>query len=821
MRIILFSFIFFIPFFLFAQKAKSPSIGKIYGRVLDETTKKPLEFATISVFNLGDSLIGGALVQSNGDFLVDRLPIGPAKVKVYYIGYEAIFKTIKLMPPQAEQDLGNIKLNVNVKNLKEVNIIEETPTVTLGIDKRTYNPDKDLGARGGTAVDAMKSIPGITVNSDGTVVLRNSSPIIFVDGRPTALSLDQILADQIERIEVITNPSAKYVADATGGILNVVMKKNLKPGYNGAFNTGIGSNKRYNLGGNINVREGKWSFNLSYGNNTATNNNEGFTNRNNFTDGIFSSANRLSLNSIATRSGQNGRLQVDYKINNRNTIFATQSISGNTFEVNETQNFRFSDATDATILFGDRLNKQRTTWNMINSQLGFKHSFPKAGKELSTDLNFIHSSNQNNSYFDTKNYSNSGEILPNNPVLQDNRGSRTADFITWQLDFTNPVTDTAKWEMGLRAAYKLSNSDFDVSQFSYQTYDFEFDSTLSNMFRIDDFVGAAYVNYSNMFKKKIAYQAGLRFEQTYFVGTLPDRNESFEYIYPKGLKNLDKALFPSIYFSRKFNPKNEAQLNFSRKIKRPDFMQLIPFIMFADRQSYQIGNPVLAPEFLNMAEVNYSSIFKKGNLLTSLYFKHTTNTITNFFSPSPTDPEVLVGSYINGRSSSNFGWENTLKYSPFSMIDVTFNAHVFYTEISASQNNVLISNGGFSWNTKAMVALRLKNKLSFQVNGNYEAPRIIPQGRLREIYFMDLSVNKEFNKHWSASATLSDVFNSKQFGTFYSSEVFQQDISRRWETRYVRFNLTYKFGEPDFSFFRKRNAQRREPGSGGTDMPEM
>lgn len=804
-----------------AQMSKPPSIGKIYGRVLDEATKKPLEFATVSVFNMRDSLIGGALVQSNGDFLVDKLPLGPAKVKIYFIGYEAIFINIKLMPPKVEQDLGNIKLNVNVKNLKEVNIIEETPTVTLSIDKRTYNPDKDLGARGGTAVDAMKSIPGITVNSDGSVVLRNSSPIIFVDGRPTALTLDQILADQIERIEVITNPSAKYVADATGGILNVVMKKNLKPGYNGAINAGIGSNKRYSLGGNINVREGKWSFNLSYGANTATNDNDGSTNRDNFTDGLLSSANRLSLNSIATRGGQNGRLQVDYKINNRNTIFATQSISGNGFEVNETQNFRFSDANDSTILFGDRLNTQNTTWNMVNTQLGFKHNFPKSGKELSTDLNFIKSWNQNNSFFDTRNFNSEGILLPNNPVQQDNRGSRSADFLTWQLDFTNPITDTVKWEMGLRAAYKLSNSDFDVFEFNHQTEAFRFDTTLSNMFRIDDFVGAAYVNYSNMFKKKIAYQAGLRFEQTYFVGTLPDRNESFEYIYPKGLKNLDKALFPSIYFSRKFNPKNEAQLNFSRKIKRPDFMQLIPFIMFADRQSYQIGNPVLAPEFLNLAEVNYSSIFKKGNLLTSLYVKHTTNTITNFFSPSPTDPEVLVGTYINGRSSTNFGWENTMKYSLFSNIDFTLNAHVFYTEISASQNNVLISNGGFSWNTKAMISVRLKNKLSFQINGNYEAPRIIPQGRLREIYFMDLSISKEFNKHWSVSATLSDVFNSKRFGTYYSSDVFQQDISRRWETRYVRFNLTYKFGEPDFSFFRKRNAQRREPGSGGTEIPEM
>lgn len=813
--------IFFSGFKLNAQFQKPPAIGKVFGKVQEESTKKPVEFATISVFNMRDSLIGGALTRANGDFTIEKLPLGPAKIKVYFIGYEVIFKTVKLMPPSLEQDLGNIRLKPSIQSLKQVDIVEEAATVTLSIDKRSYNPEKDLGARGGMAIDAMKSIPGITVNSDGSVQLRNAAPIIFVDGRPTALSLDQIPADQIERIEVITNPSAKYVADATAGILNIIMKKNLKPGYFGAINSGIGSNDRYSINGNLSVREGKWSFNTSYGFNTATNDNEGFTNRQNYINGSLTSANNLNTLSINTRSGHNARMAVDYRLTNRSTIFSSYNYNRNGFNVNENQNFAFLGAVGDTSLYGNRINIQTNSWITNTAQLGFKHNFPKQGKELTADLNYISSRNQNNSDFDTKNYFPSGELMPKNPELQQNRGARKADFITWQLDFINPINDTVKWEFGARAAYKYTEADFRADFYNYEFNRYLRDTLLSNLFNIDDFVGAAYATYTNMIKKKIGVQAGLRFEQTYFIGRLPEKNQSFEYIYPRGLENLGRALFPSLYFSRKLSSKNEVQLNFSRKIRRPDFMQVIPFIMFADRQSYQIGNPVLAPEFINLAEANLSRIYSKGSLLTSFYLRHITNSITNFFYPSPTEADVLVGTFINGKTATNFGCENTVKYSPSRMIDLNLNAHVFYTEISASQNNQDFSNSGFSWNTRLITNVRLPKKWGFQVNASYEAPRIIPQGRTREIYFVDLSASKEINKSWTASLTLSDMFNTKRFGSYFESVVFRQDLSRRWETRYVRLNITYKFGEPDISIFKKRTSQRRDPGSGGTEMPEM
>jgi outer membrane cobalamin receptor len=822
-----FSFIAFLSLFelflsinIYAQPAKMPAIAKVYGKVIDASTKKPLEFATVSVFNVRDSLLGGALVKSNGDFEIDKLPFGPAKVKIQFIGFEPITQQVILKPGNVAFDMGNIKLEVNAKVLKEVVIEGEKSNVILGIDRRIYNVDKDLGARGGTAIDAMKSIPGVTVNSDGSVQLRNSSPIIFVDGRPTLLTLDQIPTEDIDRIEVITNPSAKYVADATGGILNVVLKKNLKPGYNGSITGSVGTNDRYSLNGLLNVRDGKFNVTMAYNVYTVSNDNDGFSNRINLSENEVTGFVDLDNLSLTTRSGQSGRLNVSYKINNRSTISMMQNYSTNGFRADEAQNFDFLDAVRNPILIGNRLNEQRTRWDTYNAQIMFVHNFPKQGKELTSDFSFISSVSENNSLFSTRNFQPNGTIFPNQPELQDNSGYRTADFGIWQLDFVNPISDTTKLELGARAAYKVSNSEFRVFNFDHGLNEFAFDSTLSNAFRIDDLVTAAYVNYSSMWGK-IAYQAGLRFEQTYFVGQMTDREGRFEFIYPRGLSNFDKALFPSLYFSRKFDKKGEVQLNFSRKIGRPGFMQLIPFIMYADRQSVQIGNPVLAPEFINLAEINYSKIMEKSNFLTSLYLRYTTDKITNFYFPSPDDPEVLIGTYINGTSSMNYGWENTYKYTPSKMMDFTLNTHVFYTDIRAEQNNQLIANQGWSWNAKVIYSLRLPKQWSIQLNGSYEAPRFIPQGRMREIYYADLSINKNFNKHFNASFTISDMFNTKRFGTFYEDQFFIQDLSRRWEVRYARINLVWKFGEPDFSFFRRKGGQRGEPGSGGTEMQEM
>src|SRR5436190_9350813 len=264
------------------MKAMKDIRGRVYGKIVDSKTNKPVEFASVAVYWFNkDSVIGGSLAGENGEFNIENLPpMGGFRLKATQIGYKNFeTKFFIQIPNKLEQDLGDIKLDVDAKLLSEVDVVAEKNTVVMSIDKRTYNVDKDLSVKGGTAADVMKNVPGVTVDADGNAQLRNQSPMIYVDGRPTTLSLQQIPADQIDRVEVITNPSVKYDASATGGILNVIMKKNLKPGYNGMAMAYVGTGDRYGGMANLNVKEGRWNITSMYSHNQAINLVKGYTRR--------------------------------------------------------------------------------------------------------------------------------------------------------------------------------------------------------------------------------------------------------------------------------------------------------------------------------------------------------------------------------------------------------------------------------------------------------------------------------------------------------------------------------------------------------------
>jgi iron complex outermembrane receptor protein len=796
---------------------RSP-VGRVYGKIIDASSKEPMEYAVVTLLAFQkDSVIGGGLSKANGDFSIDKLPMGRFRLRIQSIGYKTLFVPVLITPATIEQDLGNIRLEVDAKVLKEVKVEADKSNVTMNIDRKVYNADKDLSAKGGTAIDVMKNVPGVTVDADGNVALRNSSPTIFVNGRPTTLTLEQIPAEDIDRIEVITNPSAKFDASATGGILNVILKQNTKPGYNGMLGASIGTNNRYGLNGNINVKESPFNFFLSYNLNMRGNSNKGFTNRENLLNEEVISSFRQTNNNMVRNAFNSGRIGFDYNISNRNTITFSQNITSGAFNMDDEQSFSTADSIDLMTSFGNRVNEQKNGFENYTTQILFRHTFPKKGKEFTTDLSYNKSNNFNNSTFTTYNYNAGGVLLPDNPIVQKNIGAGGSDMFTFQFDFTNPLTDSSKLEWGFKSNYKIQQSELTSNILDYTTGYFTRDSSLSNDYRINDLINAAYVTYSS-YLGSIAYQAGVRLEQTQFTAELLDKNQTFEYAYPKGGKNLWNAVFPSLYLSKRFDKGREAQLNFSRKINRPNYMQMMPFIMFSDRQNYRIGNPALAPEFMNMAEVNYNHPFKKGNLLSSVYLKYVDNAITNYAYTLPTDSNVLVTTFTNGNSNWSYGTEHTVKLSLTKKMEFTLNANAFYTVISANTGTQALQNEGISWNVKAIVSYKLPKGFNTQVDGQYEAPRIIPQGTTKEVYAIDFSLNKEINKKFTFNFTVNDVFNTRRWGTYFDTPTFTQDLSRRRDVRFVRIGFTWRFGETDVSLFRKKNNQRREPGAGGMEM---
>lgn len=802
------------------KNMKDPKMGRVYGKVLDATTGKPVEYASVQVLWFSkDSLLGGGLVKENGDFAVDGLPsFGQVRVKIKFIGYKDYLQKVFIVPPdKVDQDLGDIKLSLDDKLLKEVDVVAEKSAVVLSIDKRTYNVEKDLSVKGGTAVDVMKNIPGLTVDADGNVQLRNQSPMIYVDGRPTNLTLQQIPADQIDRVEIITNPSVKFDASTTGGVLNVVMKKNNKPGYNGMVMAYVGTGDRYGGMANINIKEGsKWNFSLMYSYNQAINNTKGYTRRTQLDNGVatgyFNQDNLTRMMNLFNF----GRLGIDYNINNRNTISFNGMIVGGQFKTNDVQSYKAGIYSPNIASIGDQVNDQHAAFKNYNAQLLYKKTFPKIGKELTVDANYNYTDAKNGYLFSRTSVINDTIYLPNS--YQKNVGETNANQYIFQADYVNPISDTKKFEAGVKSYYKQSISSNSTSVASGNEDSYQRDSIMSNRYVIDDMINAAYVNYSAKTFWDIGYQAGLRFEQSYYKGTITDKNQSFYYNYPSTSNDILKSLFPALYFSKKLKKSQEVQLNFSRKINRPNFFQLMPFVMFADKQNIRIGNPQLKPEFKNIAELNYNKIFSKGSYLASGYFRYEEQPITDvaYPDPDPTKTNVLVNTSINGDNSIRYGIENTFKWTFWKNLDWTINANAYYIYIKGIvvQSQPAVKAEGYAWNAKTTLSYKFPKSFTLQLNGNYESPKILLLGVANPIYSMDISLNKMIGTKWIFNATLSDVFNTRRMGTYYETPYYTQELSRRRESRYVRFTVTYLFGKMDASIFKRAKQMK---GAGGQE----
>ncbi|MES2287739.1 MAG: outer membrane beta-barrel family protein [Bacteroidota bacterium] len=802
---------------LFAQKgnaAKTLSTGHVYGKVLDPKTKESIPFASVIVLK-NDSLIAGNLTRSNGEFNIENLPLGKFNLKVKSIGYKTFQQSISITSPNEEQDLGNIQMEIDETLLKEVEVETEKSEVEMNIDRKVFNVDKNILSKGGTAADVMKNIPSVTLDENGTAKLRQNSATIYIDGRPTTLTLDQIAADQIERVEVITNPSAKYEANASGGIINIVMKSNTKVGYNGIVSAGIGTNDHYNGMVSINVKQKPIGFSLAYNYSNFKNPIEAYNYRTNLNNGIVNGYYDADNNKVFQNTFNTGSAGLDYYINNRNTISLSQNMTIGDFNTAENQLFKTRITEDSITSSGNRTTNSITHFENFTTKLYYNKTFPKKGKEFSANINYNTMKINSNNDFTTNTYNASGILFPNNPDLQYSEGLNKGNTYTFQADYINPINDSTNLELGVRSNYKETTVFFDARYFSYYSHRDTIDPYLTNYYKVKDIVNAAYINYSHRFKK-VSYMMGLRFEQSYYKGTFLDNsNSSFQYSYPDNLNNLIKALFPSVFISKKLNQKQTLQFNISRKIGRPDMRQLSPNISSSDRKNYSIGNPQLTPEFLTLAEVNFNQYFNKGNALISLFYRNTQNPLTNYSYQFPSDSSILVNTTINGKQSNTVGMDNTLKYTLMKGLEATLNMNLLYTIIDASYNNTNFSNNGFYYNLKLKLNYRLPKNVSIQLSGNYESPKIIPQGKEKENYFIDCGISKEVAKFMTFTFSVSDIFDTKGKGNFMTTDTYIQNYWSRRETRYVKFTAMIRFGKADTAILKKRSQTQQNETEGG------
>jgi outer membrane receptor protein involved in Fe transport len=813
------------------NKSAATGAGKLFGRIVDAKTNKGVDAASVQLFQKNNgTLAGGMLTKPNGDFDISNLAVTDTfRLEATAIGYakQEIIITFdrsgKGSATTVEKDLGNIKLTAESQYLNSVTVVAQKPALQMGIDRKTFDVEKNLASAGGTAIDVMRNIPSVTVDVDGSVLLRNNAPQIFVDGRPTILSLDQIPADNIERVELITNPSAKFDAASTGGIINVVLKKNKKLGLNGLVSAGIGSPDIYTGNLALNLRQGKFNFFVNGNYNQSGGRAKSETYRQNKDNGVVQDYFNQFAFTDRSRRFASIRFGMDYFLDNRNTLTLTQNFGGGRFTNNEEQHQEYLDVNQQPAHYGFRTSDGKSTNERSSTQLIFKHNFVEAGKSISADINYNHGSNHDNTdILNTYSFPDGNIYAADSRVR--NNGSGVNNQVTVQVDYVDPQGEDNKLETGIRTYINDNSSVFNA--FSVNNA-IETKLPLSNHYEYREMVNAAYVTYTGKLLG-IGYQAGLRAEHSKFDGELVDSAQKFGYQFPNKINSLFDALFPSLYLSKEIGEGQEIQLNYSRRIRRPDFWQMNPFVDINDPLNIRQGNPALRPEFTNSFEFNYNKTYSSGNFLGVIYFRNTQGDITRFsdtitaaqyqqLNNAAIDPSAILNTFVNAKYQNRWGAELTLQQKIGQQLDITPTIDLQYKKVVSAVNNIDLSNEGLNWEAKLIINYRIAaksalwNKWSFQATGGYESPEVIPQGKRKEMYGIDLGLRKEFLKNKATfTFNVNDVFNSRKRGTINDTENFYQDSYRRWDVRSFRATLTYKFGKSDFQLFKRNGGGHEE-----------
>ncbi|RFS19094.1 TonB-dependent receptor [Chitinophaga silvatica] len=785
--------------------------GSIYGKLLDAQTNKAVEYASVALLRSDSSVQTGMLSKPNGDFNFDNIPFGKYIIKVNFIGYQSYFRNFELSGKSNNIDAGNIKLAPNVKSLAAVNVVGEKPAFSMAIDKKVFNVEKNLASIGGTATDVLKQVPSVNVDIDGNVTVRNGAPTIFIDGRPSTLTLDQIPADAIQNIEVVTNPSAKYDAEGMSGILNIVLKKNKKAGINGAVNAGVTTLGSTNAGVDLNIRQEKFNFFLNYNIRNRKSPMTGRLFRKNMGNDTINYTEQLEDGDFS-RKFQTGRIGFDWFLDNRNTITISENLTGGNFNRYNNQTINESDIHQQLVRYGTGINNTLNGFRNYTTQLGYKHTFAREGEELTADFTYNYATSDNSSNYSLQYYdlANTPIYDPKKPEMRYGSGDGKTIYLTGQVDYVRPLTDKSKLEMGLRTNNRTFDNFTNTFGKQYPSGDYLLDTALSNNYHYREQINAAYISYTGAMKD-FGYQVGLRGEQSNYDGETKLGNKaSYSIKYPI-------SFFPSVFLSQKLKGDHELQLNYSRRIRRPWFRDLLPTIDY-NGQSASTGNPDLKPEFTNSFELSYLKDFNhKHNLLVSLYYRNTNNAITDFYvdtvlALNGQDQHVLLNYPINASSRNSYGAEFTFRTQITKIWDVTANANLAQTKINASSNGDNLSNQGFTWFGKLNSNTKLPWNLTLQVSGEYESRQILPQGERKAKWSTDAAIKKDMlkNKALSVSLGLNDIFNTDRNLSYTTTSFSDQEYYRKRATRELRLNVNYRFGKMDTNLFKRKNNKAKD-----------
>ncbi len=778
----------------------APAIAKVIGVLRDSASKSSIEFASVALIRMRDSVaIGGSLTDSKGQFSIEELPPGRYILRINSIGYRKMdSKPFMLSPMDPLKDFGTVYVASTQKNLKEVEVAGEKADYVNSLDKKVFNVEKDIVSTGGTAADVLKNVPSVNVDIDGKVSLRGSENLtILIDGKPSGLGggdkaalLQQLPAGSIEQIEVITNPSARYDAEGMAGIINIKTKKDKRNGINGTITAGVGTRDKYNGGFSLNNRTKNTNLSLSYNYREEARTFTGASDRRNYytnPETFYETANH------GRQYNENQSLKAGFDVNlsKYSTLGLSGGFSTRYEHRNDVTDYSFEDSvrniTDAFY----RTSAENNINKNFDAGIDFRHTIPGTKRELSASGTFSSSDSRNHS-----------DYLTDDGFLAYTKQNVDGLFTvgTFQSDYTHPINDKSKFETGIKATIRSNDTDQKayISEVSDQ---YIADTNNTDNFVYADQIYAAYAQYAGKIKM-FEVQGGLRAEQTNINGDSKTQNKDFTNDY------LD--LFPSAALKYVLKQKNEFQITYSRRINRPNTRDLNPFTDLSDSLNVRTGNPYLKPEYISSYEFNYFRRLGDHSVSGTLYYRKTNNLIVRYRTIDQTTG-ISTMTFTNFSSSENTGVEVVIKNQIGKIVNATTTFNFFNNKVNGDNVSAELQSSNTNWTLRSNISFRLTPATSFQVSGMYMSPAKQPQGSFKGMSGVDAGFRQDFLKgKLTLSVNVSDIFNTRKFVIYNVGEGFELDSWRKRETRVANFTLSYRFGSTDNNLFQKKK-QNRQP----------
>ena len=784
---------------LIAVRGYSQKNIKISGMLTDSITHMPIPFATVALLNQQTkALIKGTQTDTSGHFVLENLPAGAFTLRVSYVGYNNFLKEdILIDPATGDLNLGTLLMSESKNSiLKEVAITAKKEALQNIDGKKVFSVNQSLVSKGGNAADLLQNVPTLQIDGTGNISLRGSTNVkVLIDGKPSIIAdgdiakiLQSIPASAIENIEVIPNPPANY--DANGeGIVNIILKKNSRPGLNGSVNIGGGTRENYNGDASLSYQSGKVNV---YGNYSLKNGNTLVTGRQNYTflkptDSVKYTNETFPY--VIRNKIQFVKAGVDYLLTPQSTLSLSASFNTRNAHQNQLLSLTNYSAADVLLESYNRFNTVTNNNKSYEFDLDYNLRFKKPKEELSFNFSYAYGSFQDYEQYTTR-YNPVNGVQSSNidtPLISDTRHHSTNYNI--QADYVLPVGKSGQFSAGYRTQITLGDND----QYAYNVFSAGPTPlyTFTDLFSSNNQVDAVYVNYKDQIGN-FSYQAGVRGEDSHLDATFMSYNTT-DMLVATPIKVPVIGLYPSVLLTEKLENNSQLQFTFANRLSKPTVRQFNSTTDFSDPTNYRTGNPNLVPQSVTNLELDYNKTWQNITFTSGIYY----NMIHNVIKYIQSDP-------VNGETTTmpeNLKYSNTTGLELIGHLtivkgwDLIANANIFDQDNAAAPQYGISANNGISWNANITTNVTPVQRLSFQIHADYTAPYYLLQDRNRANYGMDAAAKYDFaGNRASLSFNANDIFNTRKRAILRSSDDLLIDLEVRTISSRATFTFSYRFG---------------------------